>query len=98
MHGLDGEIDMRKMGGLRAEMPVTATMFVIGALALAGVPPLAGFFAKDQIVNYASERGRTTAYVLAWRARCCPRSTFRPVFLTFFGRSARGPTPTRRRR
>jgi NADH-quinone oxidoreductase subunit L len=50
MHGSGGETDARKMGGLRAKMPITAVTFVIGALGLAGLPPLAGFFSKDEIL------------------------------------------------
>ena len=65
MHGLDGELDMKKMGGLRRSMPVTAALFTIGAVALAGIPPLAGFFAKDHIVDYAIQTGRTSVWVLA---------------------------------
>ena len=49
MHGLDGELDIRKMGGLRHKMPSTYRTFLIGAAALAGIPPLAGFFAKDSV-------------------------------------------------
>ncbi|MEX0755088.1 MAG: NADH-quinone oxidoreductase subunit L [Actinomycetota bacterium] len=86
MHGLNDETDMRKMGGLRAEMPVTSTMFIIGAFALSGLPPLAGFFAKDHIVNFASSSGRTWAYVLAsGGAFLSALYIFRPVFIAFLG-------------
>jgi len=50
MHGSDGETDARKMGGLRAKMPITAVTFIIGAAGLAGLPPLAGFFSKDEVL------------------------------------------------
>jgi NADH-quinone oxidoreductase subunit L len=67
-------------------MPVTATLFSIGALALAGVPPLAGFFAKDPIVNYASESGRVAVYALALAgAFISALYAGRATFLTFFG-------------
>ena len=86
MHGLDGETDMRKLGGLRAEMPVSAMWFAIGALALAGIPPLAGFFAKDHIVGFAATSGRTAAWVLASiGAFLSALYIARPLFLTFFG-------------
>ena len=50
IHAMGGEQDMRRMGGLKKYMPVTyATMF-IGTLAIAGIPPLAGFFSKDEIL------------------------------------------------
>ena len=48
MHAMDEETDIRKMGGLRRRMPITAWTFVIGAASLAGVAPLAGFFTKDE--------------------------------------------------
>ena len=51
MHALGGETDMRKMGGLGRRLPRTAAAFGIGALALAGIPPLAGFFSKEQILG-----------------------------------------------
>lgn len=51
MHSLNDETDIRKMGGLRKRMPVTATTFLIGAISLAGIPPLAGFFSKDELLN-----------------------------------------------
>ena len=50
MHGLNEETDIWKMGGLRQRMPVTAVTFVIGALSLAGIAPLAGFFTKDEVL------------------------------------------------
>jgi NADH-quinone oxidoreductase subunit L len=75
------------MGNLRAEMPVSATWFAIGALALAGIPPLAGFFAKDHIVTYAAGSGRAVAWVLATiGAFLSALYISRPLFLAFFGR------------
>src|SRR3990172_6182703 len=58
LHGMHDETDMRRMGGLQGDMPVSALWFAIGALSLAGIPPLAGFFAKDHIVGYAASSGR----------------------------------------
>jgi NADH-quinone oxidoreductase subunit L len=51
IHALHGEQDMRRMGGLWRTMPVTGSMFLVGALALSGIPPLAGFFSKDEIIS-----------------------------------------------
>jgi NADH-quinone oxidoreductase subunit L len=51
IHALHGEQDLRKMGGLWRDMPLTGFLFLIGALALAGTVPLAGFFSKDEIVS-----------------------------------------------
>ena len=50
IHALAGEQDLRHMGGLKKELPITYWTFLIGALAIAGVPPLAGFFSKDEIL------------------------------------------------
>jgi NADH-quinone oxidoreductase subunit L len=61
MHGLGGETDIRKMGGLRKVMPVTGTTFLIGALAISGIVPLSGFFSKDAILASAWADG---AYAL----------------------------------
>jgi len=86
LHGLHDETDLRRMGGLRGEMPVTAALFAIGALALAGIPPLAGFFAKDHIVNFAAEGGRVAAWVVASiGAFLSALYIARPLFLAFFG-------------
>jgi NADH-quinone oxidoreductase subunit L len=86
LHGLHDETDMRRMGGLRADMPVTAALFAIGALALAGIPPLAGFFAKDHIVNFAAEGGRVAAWVVASvGAFLSALYLARPLFLSFLG-------------
>ena len=53
IHALDGDQDMRRYGALRAAMPVTAATFIVGWLAIAGVPPFAGFWSKDEILAYA---------------------------------------------
>ncbi|MBW3622831.1 MAG: NADH-quinone oxidoreductase subunit L [Armatimonadetes bacterium] len=57
MHGLHNEVDMRKMGGLKRYMPKTHITFAIATVAIAGIPPLAGFFSKDQILAHAFEHG-----------------------------------------
>ncbi|MEA2646054.1 MAG: NADH-quinone oxidoreductase subunit [Chloroflexota bacterium] len=51
IHALHGEQDIRRMGGLWRRMPATAGLFLLGSLALAGIPPLAGFFSKDMVVG-----------------------------------------------
>jgi NADH-quinone oxidoreductase subunit L len=77
---------MTKMGGLRKTMPVTAFFFVIGAWALSGLPPFAGFFAKDPIIAAAAELGDTLAWVAATVAAFLSALYIgRLVFLTFFG-------------
>jgi NADH-quinone oxidoreductase subunit L len=86
IHGMDGEQDMRKMGRLLKRMPVTGWTFMAGALALAGVPPLAGFFAKDQILELANHTGRYGAWALMTiGALLSALYIGRLVFMTFFG-------------
>ncbi len=86
MHGMHDETDMKKMGGLIKRMPVTGWTFVIGALALAGIPPLAGFFAKDQILEVANHTGHQWVYVLgSVGALISALYIGRLIFLTFFG-------------
>src|SRR5713226_4925821 len=61
IHAMGGEQDMRRMGGLKPRLPVTYWTFLIATLALAGIPPLAGFFSKDSILAGVFEHER---YVL----------------------------------
>ncbi len=56
IHGMHDEQDMRRMGALRVVMPVTAMTFIVGWLAIAGVPPFAGFWSKDEILLYAWDK------------------------------------------
>ena len=53
MHGMDDDVDMRHYGGLRTVMPVTFATFGLGYLAIIGVPPFAGFWSKDKIIEAA---------------------------------------------
>jgi NADH-quinone oxidoreductase subunit L len=86
IHGLRGEQDMKKMGGLARAMPVTFAVFAIGAAALAGIPPLAGFFSKDHIVSFASTSGRPWVYVfLTSGALFSAFYIARLIFMTFLG-------------
>jgi len=64
IHGLSGEQDLRKMGGLRRHMPVTAWTFLVAALANAGIVPLAGFWSKDEILYGAFAGGHFGVWVL----------------------------------
>jgi NADH-quinone oxidoreductase subunit L len=88
IHALAAEQDMRKMGGLRQLLPRTYWAFVIGALALVGLPPFAGFFSKDSILAAAMDHG-AYGYVL-WVAGLAGTFltglyTFRMLFLVFWG-------------
>ncbi|HUX40768.1 MAG TPA: NADH-quinone oxidoreductase subunit L [Rectinemataceae bacterium] len=56
IHALSGEQDIRRMGGLRKKLPITYLTFLVGTLAISGIPPFAGFFSKDSILAAAFER------------------------------------------
>lgn len=89
MHGLDDETDMRRMGGLRAVMPITAVTFGLGYLAIIGVPPLSGFYTKDSIIEAALALGGIRGPVLAAVAIAGAAITAfymtRVMVMTFFG-------------
>jgi NADH-quinone oxidoreductase subunit L len=89
IHAMSGEQDMRKMGALAGKIPLTCATFVIGALALAGVPPLAGFFSKDEILLHAYERSPVLYALGIFTAFLTAFYIFRAVFLTFLGTSRR---------
>lgn len=88
IHGVDDEQDMRRMGALRVAMPITAATFIVGWLAIAGVPPFSGFWSKDEILLAAFEVngigpllwlvGLVTALLTAYYMS-------RQTFLVFFG-------------
>jgi NADH-quinone oxidoreductase subunit L len=93
IHALHGEQDIRKMGGLRTQIPITFWSFVIGGLALAGIPPLAGFWSKDAILgavlDHATATGNIGDYTLyavgLLTAFLTGLYTFRLIFVVFFG-------------
>ncbi len=92
IHALGGEQDIRKMGGLRKHIPKTALTFYIGALAIAGIPPLAGFWSKDEILGQAFKSGHLFLWLLA--ITCALMTAFymfRLVYLTFYGQSRLDP-------
>jgi NADH-quinone oxidoreductase subunit L len=86
IHALHGEQDIRNMGGLKKELPITFWTFVIGAVAIAGIPPLAGFFSKDEILFETFVEGHHLLWVIgAITALLTATYMFRLVFLTFWG-------------
>ena len=85
IHGMHDEQDMRRMGALRVLMPITAGTFIIGWLAIAGVPPFAGFWSKDEILLFAYDKspilyvlGLVTALLTAFYMT-------RQVIMVFYG-------------
>ena len=92
IHAMNEEQDMRRMGGLRQHMPLTFATMLIGAVAIAGIPPLSGFFSKDEILyrTFLSNPllwgiGAITAVMTAFYM-------FRLINMTFLGQY-RGPAP-----
>jgi NADH-quinone oxidoreductase subunit L len=90
IHAMGGEQDMRRMGGLKSKLPVTFWTFLIATLAIAGIPPLAGFFSKDAILAAVFEAGGGIDRVLwavgLFTAGLTAFYMFRLVSLTFLGR------------
>ena len=85
IHGMHHEQDMRKMGALRVAMPVTAFTFIIGWLAIAGVPPFAGFWSKDEILLYVYADNRLLYAVGMLTALLTAYYMTRQVVMVFFG-------------
>ena len=86
IHGMGGEQDMRKMGGLRKFMPITAVTFIIGWLAIAGIPPFAGFWSKDDILLAALNKSPVLWFVGFVTALLTAFYMSRQVFMVFFGK------------
>ena len=88
IHSLEGEQDIRKMGGLSKKIPVTHAVFLIGTLAIAGIPPLAGFWSKDEIMAHAFVQHHYVLYLFAAvGAFLTSFYMFRLTYMTFYGQS-----------
>ena len=88
IHSLEGEQDIRKMGGLSKKIPVTHAVFLIGTLAIAGIPPLAGFWSKDEIMAHAFVQHHYVLYLFAAvGAFLTSFYMFRLTYVTFYGQS-----------
>ena len=85
IHGMHDEQDIRRMGGLRKYMPITAATFIVGWLAIAGVPPLSGFWSKDEILLFAYDANPALWAVGLVTALLTAYYMSRQVFLVFFG-------------
>jgi NADH-quinone oxidoreductase subunit L len=87
IHALHGEQDIRKMGGLKDKIPVTFWLFVVGSLAIAGIPPLSGFFSKDMILLGAYHSGSVLWTLSVVAALMTTIYMFRLLFIVFWGKS-----------
>lgn len=88
IHAMNDEQDIQKMGGLKEYLPITYKTFLIGAIAIAGIPPLAGFWSKDEILwkTFSSEQGSWALWLLGiFGAALTAFYMFRLVTLTFEG-------------
>ncbi len=89
MHAMAGELDIQKMGGLKRYMPVTYWTFLIASLSIAGIPGLAGFFSKDEILWLAYNHGTTGKVVWLMGTAVAALTafySFRIIFLAFHGK------------
>jgi len=90
IHAMDDEQDMRRMGGLKMYMPVTFVTMLVGTLAIAGIPPFAGFFSKDEILFQTFLHNRALWVVAVVTAGMTAFYMFRLMAMTFYG-EYRGP-------
>jgi NADH-quinone oxidoreductase subunit L len=86
IHGMGGEQDIRRMGGLKKYMPTTHITFLIGTIAISGIPPLAGFFSKDQIIAVAFENNILIFVLASLVSALTAFYMFRLYYLTFHGK------------
>jgi NADH-quinone oxidoreductase subunit L len=94
IHALHGEQDLRHMGGLRKHLPITFYTFLIGTIAIAGLPPLAGFFSKDEILWKTFSSGHTVLWLVAVVAAFLTATyMFRLLYLAFYGERRSAPAP-----
>ena len=89
MHGMNDEVNMRRYGGLGKYMPITAITFGLGYLAIIGVPPFAGFYSKDKIIETAFNAGGTRGWIIGIAALLGALITSfymtRVIMMTFVG-------------
>ncbi len=86
IHAMDGEQDMRNMGGLKKYMSITHLTFLLGCLAIAGMPPFAGFFSKDEILGAAYAKNPVYWFVGVLTAFMTAFYMFRLYAMTFLGK------------
>jgi NADH-quinone oxidoreductase subunit L len=86
IHAMGGEQDITKMGGLSKHMRITYATFLIGCLAIAGIPPFSGFFSKDAILLSAFEHNKIIWALAVFAALMTAYYMFRLLFVTFSGK------------
>ena len=86
IHGMHHEQDINNMGGLKSKMKITYITFFIGCLAIAGIPPLSGFFSKDSILIGAYEHNKIVYAIALFTACLTAFYMFRLLFITFNGK------------
>jgi len=87
IHAMDGEQDIRKMGGLKSYLPLTWITFLIGTLTISGLPPFAGFFSKDEILIHTFQHNKWIWVIASVSSFLTAFYMFRLFFLTFNGSS-----------
>ena|SRR6218665_1655213 len=85
IHAMSDEQDIRKMGGLRKKIPITHITFLIGTLAISGIPLLSGFYSKDEIIGHSFESHKFVFGALMFSSALTAIYMFRLYFVTFFG-------------
>ena len=85
IHALQGEQDIRRMGGLKKFLPVTYLTFLVATLAISGIPPFAGFFSKDEILSEAFRQNKFVWGIALLASLMTVFYMFRLLFLTFYG-------------
>jgi NADH-quinone oxidoreductase subunit L len=95
IHGMHDDQDMRHYGRLYKLMPITASTFIVGWLAIAGVPPFAGFWSKDEILAHAWDHNKGLWIIGIVTALLTAFYMSRQVFMTFFGKRYRYADPTK---
>jgi len=86
IHGMSGEQDMRKMGGLKSKLPITFWTMLIGTIAISGIPPFAGFFSKDEILAHTFTYSKSMYAIGVITAMFTSFYMFRMLYLTFWGK------------
>ncbi len=85
IHAMSNEQDIRKMGGLKKYIPITHVTFLIGTLAISGIPFLSGFYSKDEIIGHAFGANQFVYFALMFSSALTAIYMFRLYFVTFYG-------------